>query len=315
MAIKIGFSTSVCPDWDIQKIARQAGAAGFYGVELAALHGQVHLPEAPGLKTDQQIEVVRNLFAANDVELVGLSCQDSVETPSRRLQERATGRIIEHIELAAKLGCPFVRLPMGRTVAFEPAGRTLGRLIAPLAELAAVAFDQGVTLLLCNGGAFPDSKSLWVAVDGVSHPGLKGAWNPVNGLGVRENSTLAVPRLGGMLKMFMACDARFSERGEFRGYTAVGDGAVDYAKTIDLLKGVVFDGYLMLDWPKVTNPMLPDPGGALPAALRVLLERIKHSDPVLTAYKGDKNPPNYGDAPKAFVERKAAAAAGESTSA
>jgi len=65
----------------------------------------------------------------------------------------------------------------------------------------------------------------------------------------------------------------------------------------------------MLDWPQVRAENIPGPQEALPAALNHLLERIKLVEPELTAYKKDKNAPNYAAAKPAFVQRQVAKAA------
>ena len=43
MAIKVGFSSSVCPEWDIHDIATKANEYGFYGVELGTVRDEIHL--------------------------------------------------------------------------------------------------------------------------------------------------------------------------------------------------------------------------------------------------------------------------------
>lgn len=311
MPIKIAFSSSVCPAWDIHQIAEQANEIGFHGVELGTVRDELHLPAAEDLQDDKDIDAVRKLFDSSGVEIVGLTSKYSVEAAVAHLQRRSVERNIENIELAGKLGCQFVRVPVGKAHDGESMESTLARTIDPLRELAQIAAKNNVTLLMCNTPGFPSSRAVWFAVDGVSHPSVQAAWNPVLGLAVKEECTIAIPRLGARNKITVMADASFDSRGAFLGYKPLGDGDIDVAKHVDLLKGVLFDGYLMMDWPKARLDDFPEPADALPAALAIVVERIKHQEEELTAYKKDKNAANWSKAKPSFVERKVAKAAEE----
>ncbi|GJM24847.1 MAG: hypothetical protein DHS20C16_12620 [Phycisphaerae bacterium] len=314
MAIKVGFSTSVCPEWDIHDIATKANELGFYGVELGTVRDEIHLPDAEDLQQDKDTDAVRKLFDDASVEIVSIASKYSLEAKQKNVQKRSFDRTLQNIALAEKLGCPFVRVPIGKRVGRELADATLARQIPPLTELARIAARHGVTLLACNTPDFPSSRDVWFVVDGVSHPGMRAAWDPVLGLAVKDHNSLAIPRLGARIKMVMANDAAFDPNtAAFEGYRSIGEGNVDYAYATDLLKGVLFDGYYMLDWPKAHVEALPSADDALPAALQRLLERIKHVEPELTAYKKDKYAAKFS-ADAAYIERKVATvdAAGES---
>ena len=59
---------------------------------------------------------------------------------------------------------------------------------------------------------------------------------------------------------------------------------------IDLLRGIIYQGYLMFDWPKTVMPDLPAAELVLPQVQLQLREWIDTKAEVLTAYKGDKKP-------------------------
>jgi sugar phosphate isomerase/epimerase len=308
MSIKVGFSTSVCPSWDIHEIVMQAKEMGFYGVELGTVRDEEHLPVAEDLQSDAQIDAVRKLFEDNNVEIACLASKYSLETRDKRIAARFAERTVENIVLAGKLKCPFVRVPLGAPVDRETADVTMARQSPRLAELARVANRNHVTLLVCNTARIASSRAVWVAVDGVSHSALRCAWDPALGLIESERCGLAIPRLGARISAIQVSDVAFGPRGAFLGYRPFGQGDMDYGRTVDLLKGTLFDGYLMLDWPKANVPELPEPGDSLPGALSFLLERIKHIEPVLTAYNKDKNAPNWQSVPPSFVDRKVSSA-------
>jgi hypothetical protein len=88
---------------------------------------------------------------------------------------------------------------------------------------------------------------------------------------------------------------------------------MDFPKSVDLLKGVLFDGYVVADWPKAKLPELPEPEEALPALIEFFVGRLKHRDPLLTAYAKDSKPPNWSSAKPAFIERNKPGAAAVAT--
>ena len=67
---------------------------------------------------------------------------------------------------------------------------------------------------------------------------------------------------------------------------------MDWPRAIDLLRGVVYRGYLVFEWPKLWVPSLAAPDTVLPAVAEFLRARLDHRDAVLSAYKTDKHKPN-----------------------
>ena len=286
---------------------------GFYGVELGAIRDEIHLPSAEDLQSDKDIDAVRKLYEDKGVEIAAIASIYSFHAREKNVRMRSVARTIENIELASKLGCPMVRVPLGAPVGREPVEHCLARQVPHLSELARIAAKNNVTLLMCNTPGLPSSRAVWFVVDGVSHPGVRAAWNPVYGRSCGEASTVAVPRLGARIKAIQAGDARFDDDGRFQGFCPIGEGVIDYVRTTDLLKGVLFDGYLLLDWPADRVEGFPAPEEALSNALGHLIERIKYVEPELTAYKKDKNAANWSAATAAFVERKVVGGNGEAT--
>lgn len=289
MAIKVGFSSLACPDWDFKTMVEQAAAMGYDGIELRGLVGKFHLPNVPELAADPGS--TKRLLADAGVELVCLGSLASFESPSLRECERNRQELTETIELAGKLGCPYVRIVLG-DVAGSEHRRTLSWVAEELQHLTDTASRYGTTILVENGGDFVRSEDLWFVLDVVSHPAVRGCWNPVQALARGERPTISVPRLGPRLAMFHVCDARFDAQGRFSGHRIPGEGNVELARAIDLLKGVCYQGWLVFEWPK-TNASLPEPEEVLPKAVAFMRERLRAKQEVLSAYKGDKRPPNF----------------------
>lgn len=289
--MKIGFSSLSCPAWDLQTIVTKAAEWGYQGVELRGLLGELHLPLVPELAADPQR--VRRLFDENNVELVCLGSSATLDSKDQRELERQKGAIVEFVELAGKLGCPYVRIMAGEVQPRDNERAALSRIAEALISLVPTLVRHKVTLLVENGGDFLGSQPLWFLVDAVAHPTVKACWSQCYGRAIRERATISIPRLGHKIGITHLCDAKFTEEGLLTEYTPLGEGDVEIPRMIELLKGVVYRGYLMFEWPLLWDSSLTPPDAILPSTAEFLRERIEAKQEILSAYKGDKRPPKF----------------------
>lgn len=293
--MKIGFSTVACPSWDLTKILDQAAAMGYQGVEFRGLGGELHLPLAPSLAGNP--DAVRRLFAEKKVELVCLGTSAFLTSRDKGEVSHQKGIILEFVELASRLGCPFVRLHAGEVQKRDNSNKAFHRFVDGIQPLADTAAQKGVCLLVENGGDFRDSWSMWQLCDTVDHPAVRICWNQVSAMGVPEQASTSVPRLGTKMALVHIGDARVDERGVLLEHVPLGEGDVNVAKQIDLLKGIIYRGYLVYEWPKLWVDGLAGPEVALPKAADFLKAALAAKQPILSAYKGDKNAPKFVAAP------------------
>jgi sugar phosphate isomerase/epimerase len=289
--MKIGFSTLACPSWDLNKIVEQASTMGYHGVEIRGLEGELHLPLAPSLagKPDR----VREFFSEKKVELVCLGTSASLTSRDQNDLIDQKKALVEFIELASNLACPFVRVIAGEVQKRDTANKAFHRMAEALQGMADVAAQRGVCLLVENGGDFRDSWSMWQLCDTVDHPALRICWNQVNAISVPEQATLSLPRLGTKIGLVHIADARFDDRGVLLEHTPLGEGTVGVGRQIEILKGLGYSGYLMYEWPRLWVDGLAGPEAALPKAAEFLKAALSAKQPILSAYKGDKNAPKY----------------------
>jgi len=287
--MKIGFSSQVCPGWDLETILTKAAEFGFDGVELRGLRGELNLPLVPELAGDPQATLRR--FETQGIELVCLAACVALDSKNKREVAGNKATIIEYIELACRLRCPYVRIFMGEVQRFDNQRAALARIAEAVRSLVPVASRHDVALLVENGGDFPGSDGLWFVADAADHPAVRVCWNQSHALAIRERCTTSLPRLATKISLVHACDAAFDERGLLVEYKLPGDGETEVAKQIELLKGLAYDGYVVFEWPKLWVESLPDAETVLPGVARFLRECIDAKQAVLTAYKNDKNKP------------------------
>lgn len=294
--MKIGFSTVGCPAWDLSTILGQAKTLGYQGVEIRGLRGQMYLPLCPELSANPS--ATREMFAEAGVELVCLASSAAFHyrDPRRVAENQAEAR--EYIELAGRLGCRYVRvfgseIPKLFLRGYESRGNVLLRIAGALKQLAQFAERHGVTVLLENSGDFADSQSIWYLVDAVDSPALEACWSQFAAMTRREPPSVSIKRLGRRIGMLRITDGQFAADGAVESIELPGKGNCDVPLQIELVKGLCFGGYLMVDWPKLWNPKLADPEKAFADAAKTLKTLLSSKPVELTAYRNDKNAPRY----------------------
>ncbi len=294
--MKIGFSSLACPAWDLATILGKVAEFGYDGIELRGLVGEMDLTLVPDLAADPA--GARRRFEEAKVELVCIGASASFESPDRKVVAGRRLKVIEFIELAGKLGCPFVRVFIGEVPRRQSREGTLARIAETLQTLAPIAARHRVTVLVENtSGDYAGSRDVWYVVDHAAHPAIKCCWNPFWAMTVGERPTTSIPRLGTKIAMVHVCDGRFSRDGLLEDYAIPGAGDVELVRMIELLKGIVYRGYLMFEWPKLWIDRLAAAEQVLPQVAKFLKERIAARDPVLTAYKGDKQAAKFAPLP------------------
>jgi len=301
-AMKIGFSSLVCPTWDLPTIVAKAAEWGYQGIELRGLQGELHLPAWPQLSADP--EAVRRRLNDSGVELVCLGSSVTLTSKSRRELSRQKEALNEYIELAHRLGCAHVRIHAGEVPRRDTQRAVLSRVAEQLIGLAPAAARAGVTILVENGGDFPGSADMWFLLDAVSHPAVRCCWNQCSAMSIGERATTSLPRLGGKISLVHLCDAEFDEQGILQGYKPLGEGHAEVARQIDLLKGLVYTNCLMFEWPKLWLESLPAPETILPGAATFMKDHIAAKQAILSAYKGDKNAPKFAQ-PRSLADNAA----------
>ncbi|MHC5111159.1 MAG: sugar phosphate isomerase/epimerase family protein [Planctomycetota bacterium] len=289
--MKIGFSSLVAPNWDLQTLIQKANEYGYDGIELRGIKGQLDLTVLPELAGKP--DYVRGIFAENNLELVCLGTSVTLDSKNKRQLADQKGVLKEYIELASRLGCKNVKIFAGEVQRFDNRRALQGRVATALHDLAPLAARHDVTILVENGGDMADSTAMWFLVDAAEYPSIQCCWNQCHAIPVDERATTSIPRLGRKIGLVHICDGLFSDQGLLSEFKVPGQGDAEVARQIDLLKGLVYQGFLMFEWPKLWDASLPDADAVLPGIASFLREQIAAKQNILSAYKGDKKPTPY----------------------
>lgn len=257
--MKIAFSTLGCPDFDWPDIYSMAKDLGFDGIEIRGLGKDIFAVQAQPFTESQLPETVKKL-AKLRLEIPCLSSGCCLKFAERAEQNHL--EIVQYIELASRLGTPFIRIladlepyPMGE-VDDEVVFAALQRLI-PIAE------EKGVTLLIETNGVYCDTARLRTLLDRLASDTVAALWDthhPYRFGGESPGKT--VHNLGAYIKYAHIKDS-IMDNGAVH-YRMMGEGDMPIDEMMRALRSINYEGFVSLEWVKRWAPDLSDAGIVFP---------------------------------------------------
>jgi sugar phosphate isomerase/epimerase len=265
-------STLGAPGTDLATVARWVRQAGGEAIELRVADGEpVHLGlDPPGC------ELVRRTVAEAGIAVLSLATY--VRVAACGPDEDAVRSLTEHVELAARLGAPFLRVFPGAETMPGPSSvapalkddleEVDGRAVRRLAAVAPSAGDRGVRLVLETHDSHPRGADVVRVLARLEEcapgAGVGAVWDALHPWRVGEPAE----ETAALLRPYLAFG---------RGYVQVkdvvsrddltprlpGEGLLPLGEVMAALDGW-YAGCVSLEWERAWYPRVPD----LPAALR-----------------------------------------------
>ena len=142
--MKLAFSTVGCPDFGWKDIYSMAKDFGFDGIEVRGIGDELNAVKAKPFTEEKLPETIKKLDSLG-LQIPCLSSACCLKYADKA--EESHQEILEYIELASKLGTPYVRILGDRwTKAEDEVDDAV--VIAALQRLAPIAEEKGVTLLV-----------------------------------------------------------------------------------------------------------------------------------------------------------------------
>ena len=261
--MKLGFSTLGCPGWGIEEMLGAARANGYDGVELRFYKGSLELPKAladfPG-----GVTAFRRRFESGGVEIC---CVDSSVVLSA--PEISTSEGEEMIELALKLGAPYVRVFGGKVQEGEDRGACLKRAADKLARLGQRAARRGLTVLVETHDAFSSGAEVAELLDMAGEEGIGALWDLHHPVSQGETPAETARLIGSRTYHVHVKDGK-----KDGGNVLLGEGDIPLRELVSELHRTGYKGYLCLEWEKAWMPDLAEPEVAFPHAARYLTELL-----------------------------------------
>ncbi|MBI2940961.1 MAG: sugar phosphate isomerase/epimerase [Chloroflexi bacterium] len=248
--MKLSFMTFACPEWDVPSILDAARRYGSDGVEIRVSanhrHGvEVDLPSAARA-------AVRRQFADAGV---AVSCVATSLTLVSLDRAAAADALRRHLDLAADLGAPVIRVFCGRL----PEGTTLDVAVERVADSLRAGADQAAAAGVCIGLETHDSFSLGRTVgrtlSQVPYPSVGAVWDVQHPFLGGESLAETAGFLRGRVVHTHFHDFVRTERtgrlaGEGRAWRIVplGQGLLPIDETLGELRSLGYTGYLSGEW-------------------------------------------------------------------
>lgn len=268
--MKISFMTFICPEWTLEQILKAAQQYGYDGVEPRVADNHRHGIEPEMGAADRR--QVRQMFAEAGLEIacVATSCTFATNDPAQRAANLDS--LKRHLDLAADLGAPGIRVFGG----VRPAGMSLGEAIAVVAEDLAQggewAGERGVEIWLETHDDFSLGQTVAAVLQQASAPALKVNWDLMHPFihGESPEETWSYLQ-GGKVKHTHLHDG-FKPNGGIQ-LCPIGAGIIPFHEPLRRLKAEGYAGYLSAEYWTELGP----PEEALPAyvaSVRRLLEEL-----------------------------------------
>src|SRR5256885_13583654 len=132
--MKLGFSTSAWPEWNLERIADAAVQFGYDAVELRCLGGDIDLLRRPEMQPDA-LGDTRAFFAGRGLEVCCVDSASSFHAIDGATRRRSVEDAVRHAELAQALGAPLVRVFPNEVPPGATRDETRARIVSSLREL------------------------------------------------------------------------------------------------------------------------------------------------------------------------------------
>ncbi|MBE6032520.1 MAG: AMP-dependent synthetase [Clostridiales bacterium] len=257
--MKLAFSTVGCPDFGWKDIYSMAKDFGFDGIEVRGIGDELNAVKAKPFTEEKLPETIKKLDSLG-LQIPCLSSACCLKYADKA--EESHQEILEYIELASKLGTPYVRILGDRwTKAEDEVDDAV--VIAALQRLAPIAEEKGVTLLVETNGVYADTARLRKLLEDVASDGVAALWDIHHPYRFNdETPETTVQNLGAYIKHIHAKDSVMVD-GEV-SYRMMGEGDIPMDLVDRALRSINYEGYVSLEWVRRWAPELSDAGIVFP---------------------------------------------------
>lgn len=270
---RISFSTLGCPKWDWSTVLARASQWGYAAIELRGLQGEMDLTKRPEFSEGRLAASLKDLESLNlRISDLGSSVRLHEDKPAVRAAQFDEGR--RYIDLAHRLGVPYIRVFGDRIAPGQPKQATLDRIASGLHELGEYGKGSGVTVLIESHGEFCDSPTLLEILTAAKSPNAALLWDAHHTVVVgKEQPSTTLERVGNYVRHVHLKDSK--PEGKDVRYVLTGAGTIPLREIVQLLVKRQFPGYFSFEWEKVWHPEIEEPEVAFPQFAKAIREYLK----------------------------------------
>lgn len=251
----ISFSTLGCPEWSWEDMLVTARDLGFDGIEIRGIENELYAPKAAPFNEANLKHTLERLDKL-DLKIPCLTSSCYLFDRENVMQYIQEGK--EYIDLAKKIGAPFVRV-LGDSKP-EPSGPIDVCFVAEnLLVLAEYARKKRIKILIETNGYFANSEHMAGLMEKVGSPDIGVLWDVHHPFRFFNEP---VQETYNTLKhhiLFVHLKDSVMEGGKVK-YKMMGYGDVPVKEALEILKHVNYEGFVSLEWVKRWCMDLEEPG-------------------------------------------------------
>lgn len=297
MSFRLALSNSVLAGLDWAEQAQRAREWGFEGLLLSGPHGGSDLL----LRSERDALAAGSVVRGSGLALAAVEAGVGLCSSSEVAQEGARQQLRRLLAAAAAAGTRYLLVRGGGLNGLATKAHALYQTSATLRDVGPQAARLRVELVFENAGVLSSSQDAWFVADAAGLPPVRVCLDVLAAADAGDPPSVAVPRLSRSLAMVRLASFQFGPDGQplpvIHGGADGPAATVDIPLLVDLLKGIAFDGWLCVSWPRSAAGELPPPERALPAVAAMLAAERARKTVELSAYKGDKNAPRFARRP------------------
>jgi sugar phosphate isomerase/epimerase len=265
----LSFSTLGCPDWPLEKILDVAVENKYRGIEIRGIQRQLDLSKSPHFDKGESIRATRQKFKDKGLKIVGLGSSAAMHHTDQAERTKAMDEAKRFIEIADKVGCPYVRVFPNNISKEVPKERTLEVIASGLNDLARFSKGTDVKVIMETHGDVIWADDIVSIMEDVDSKQVGLVWDISNMWTVtREDVSSVYNKIGKWVWHTHIKDIKLQDGKEV--YTLFGEGDVPAFQAIDLLAKNNYRGYYSFEWEKMWHPEIAEPEVAIPQFAAVM---------------------------------------------
>jgi sugar phosphate isomerase/epimerase len=256
---KISFTTMGTPDLDGPQSIQLARKCGFDGIDLRVSDHKGEIAVQPSAS---QLKDISTALDGEGIELVSLFAYNERGTDDPESWQKMEDSLLEHLDIAASLNCPAVRMFGGDPQVAKDANDHIKRTAEVLKNIFR-RHDSNIQIRLQNHQGsflFTQGRQLFDLVD---DPRFSQVFSPDHCFLMNEDlDSIFKTARESTSQIFISDLIKTDDK---RGFlrTEIGEGDVPLIESIQCL-GEDFNGYITLKWEKIWNAYLAEPEEAFP---------------------------------------------------
>ncbi len=243
--MKLAVMTSVCPDWTIEEIIQGMKRHGYQGLEPRVEWG--HRAGIESSLSPVKRQEIREKLEDHGLNICCISTSIRMAAPDPDERQKHIDTLHTYIDLASDLGATMIRTfggPRARNIELRGVVDYVVegyRAVLPHAE------ERGVTVLMETHDDWSCSNRVREVVEKADHRKLRALWDIMHPNRLLERPEETFHTIGEYTEHVHVHDGKYSEDKSGISVCALGEGDIDHATPVSLLKGAGFKGYISIE--------------------------------------------------------------------